>query len=141
MYWIISQSAPLVREVWSFDFDDLVSLLLAVAALLGVVWVKRTKSETSAESASTSASVTATIDSDVLGRFLVLTEEVTSLRVQLQAATERIGKLEHDIQERTKLEEYLRGEIHARDEQIRELKGRVRHLEDVCRRAGINGEE
>lgn len=70
-----------------------------------------------------------------------LTTRIEALEAEIKRLTEKIEKM-------SDFEEYLQGEIHARDKEIKRLTdqraklvARVTHLEMVCKRAGINGDD
>lgn len=137
--WAIAAEVELFRWHWSLDFDDMIALLVAVGGVLGVILIRRSQTQ--------SSSVEQHIDDGVLGRFEKYIEEVAELRVTVEYQAAELIRLREALTERAKLEEYLRGEIHARDaiidrrdEEIAGLRARVRHLEDLCRRAGLNGD-
>lgn len=124
----------------SLDIDDMAAILTAFAAILGVILIQRRYNR--------NVNTDQVVDADVLGKFLDLTNEVASLRVEVASARAEIVELRNELGRRTELEEYLRGEIHARDKQIADLQGeldrnrdRITHLEEVVARAGINGDE
>ncbi len=132
---ILAASSDLIRPTVSLDYDDILAfgLALAVAVVGAVVWRKSRTESSSTESSEV-------VDGGVLAQFMELTNkvlalqnEVTLLRVQY---TEAIAQM----QEMTKVEEFLRASMHDKDKIIEDLRKRVKHLEDVCRRAGINGD-
>ncbi len=131
--WTVAAEVDLFRWHWSLDFDDMAALLAAATALLGVVLVRRSLVK--------QRSINETVDAPVLAKFLELTNEVATLRTELAEARQEIREMRVELTNQGKVEEYLRGVIHARDKEIETLRFRVKHLEDVCRRAGINGEE
>lgn len=128
--WAIAAEVQLFRWHVSLDYDDMLALLAALGALLGVILIRRSQSNV----------VEQTIDEGVLGRFEKYIEEVTSLRVEIKEARDEIAELKTEVRQREKDEEHLRGELHERNKTIEQLKARVRHLEDVIRRAGLDGE-
>ena len=156
VWWLLAQQ-DLVRPVWSLDFDDIVSLLVAITALIGLfVW---RKSRT--ESRSDSHNVEETVDDSVLGRFQELLERITRLELDLAETKISLQKALLELKELRKLEEYLQAKLHEKDAEIiklrdeksnneREIRGlkaalaraeeRIAHLEKACRDAGIDGE-
>lgn len=81
------------------------------------------------------------VDGPVLVEFRQLLERVVALELRLGNALDKISDME-------KTEAYLEGQVHDREKRIAYLEGenlrlsvRVSHLEDVCKRAGINGDD
>jgi chromosome segregation ATPase len=126
--------ADLLRPVVSLDYDDILSLSAAVViALVGAVAWRKSRSETKSSSE--------VVDGGVLAQFMELTNKVLKLQDEVAALRNQYGEAVKELGEMRKLEEYLRSESKKKDEIIEDLRGRVRHLEDVCRRAGINGDD
>ena len=88
-------------------------------------------------------------------RIVLLESRVSVQAAELEQAKEKLAKAIAQLEEMQKVEEYLRGRLHEKDKELREvkaaatekeqeiarLKARGAHLEEVCKRAGINGEE
>ena len=81
------------------------------------------------------------VDGPVLVEFRQLLERVVTLELQLKSAINKIEVME-------KSEAFLQGEVHAREKRILSLEraliiaqDRIAHLELVCKKAGINGED
>lgn len=140
------------------DWVAVGALVTAAAALLKVFWPASSKSLTAAQE----HRVQEVVDNDVLTRFLGLADKVTKLELELAQvkldlaeAKQQLAQALLDMAEMQKVEEYLRASLHEKDQELRlvrrtaterqkeieGLRGRVRHLEEVCRRAGINGDE
>ena len=131
----------------SLDIDDMITLLSAVTALVAVFAWKRTYNK--------ERSLSETVDAPVLDQFLKLTEKVTEIKLDLASARDEIAELREQISQYIRDEAAYQAELHAKDVEIEELRAqlyaarderdslgeRVAHLEDVCRRAGINGDE
>jgi chromosome segregation ATPase len=84
--------------------------------------------------------------------------ELATTKAELAATKLGLAEALRQLAEMQKVEEYLRGRLHEKDKEIAQLKkeqevdlkrkrleidrlrSRVQHLEEVCRRAGINGE-
>lgn len=138
LYVWLAQADSVMRRDWSFDYDDLVALILAGAALITIFVTKKTRSISSTE----------TVDGGVLEKFLTLTEkvgdlerQVGTLRAELADTQEILGQTLAELTDVKRIEEYLRGVIHEKDKELAALRQRVLHLEQVCRRAGINGND
>jgi len=139
------------RDAVSLDWDDALTLVLALIAVAGVFITRKTQSETRA--------TTETIDGDVLSQFRQLFEKITTLEAEVAAQRVSLEQARAEIKEMRKLEEFLQAKVHEREQQLKEVKEqhdrevknlrsqlkaarrRISHLEAVCRRAGINGEE
>ncbi|MHC4302626.1 MAG: hypothetical protein ACYS7Y_35650 [Planctomycetota bacterium] len=118
----------------SLDYDDILSLSAAVViALVGAVAWRKSRSETKSSSE--------VVDGGVLAQFMELTNKVLKLQDEVASLRSQYGEAVKEMGEMRKLEEYLRAEGAKKDELIEDLRSRVRHLEDVCRRAGINGDD
>jgi len=130
----------LFNDVISLDWDDVLTLILAIGAVVGVFVTRRSRSEETIKSE--------VIDAGVLEQFRQLFEKIGALEVQVAAQKISLDMAHTEIREMRKLEEYLQATIHQRENQIGELKkelasarARIDHLELVCRQAGINGED
>lgn len=135
------------RDVISLDWDDLLALLLAIGAVVGVFATKKTRSTNEV------------VDGDVLDQFRQLFEKIGQLEVKVAQQAISLDRAHTEIREMRKLEEFLQAKIHERERAIVELKARhdkevrslrtqldaarkrITHLEHVCRRAGINGDD
>ncbi len=131
----------------SLDIDDMIALLSAVTALVAVFAWKRTYNK--------QRTVTETVDAPVLAEFLRLTEKVADVEHALHEANRKIDELTAKVTKYARDEAVYQAELHSKNEQIANLtdklatareeraalKVRVEHLEEVCKRAGINGEE
>lgn len=136
----------------ALELTDIASLLLATGAIITAIRTKRSKTVTKNE----------TVDADVLSQFLGLTDRVADLeglvahlQMDLAQAKLDLAQALRELAELQKVEEYLRARLHEKDKELLEvraaadekqatidrLRERVLHLEDVCRRAGINGDE
>lgn len=132
------------------------ALVTALAAVVSALKVRRTVRK------SQSHSTQDIVDSDVLAQFLALTNRMTSLehelaatRAELKATQAQLQSAVDRLEEMQKLEEYLRSSLHEKDkeltilkvtcaerqEEIERLRTRVRHLEDVLHKAGLNGDD
>ena len=133
----------------SFDIGTILNtLILLSTAFLAWYTVRATKKKLIAEAEHQDMDAAETVTDAAL-------KLLKPLNARIEALETEIKKLTAKIEEMQKLEEYLQGEIHARDTQIKTLvreraknlskidllKSRVEHLEMVCKRAGINGEE
>lgn len=137
--WLLQVDPEPFRNVWSLDWDDAVALLVAVTALVAIFVTKKTSSATFAREE--------TVDAGVLAQFKELFERLVRVEAELEAATLTITQLAAEIKAMHKLEEFLQAKIHEREGQIKSLRTalskaqkRIEHLEQVCRRAGINGD-
>lgn len=81
------------------------------------------------------------VDGPVLVEFRQLLERVVALELRLAGALDKIGELEDQ-------ESDLKQKVSRREERIlllerenEKLTERVSHLEEVCRAAGINGDD
>ena len=126
------------RDGFSFDWDDMIALLVAFAALFAVFVTKRTSAR--------SVSREEKVDAGVLAQFKELFERLVRVEAELEAATLTIAQLSTEIKQMHKLEEFLQAKVHERDSEIKSLKAelsrarkRIEHLEQICRTAGING--
>lgn len=133
-------NSGLFRDVISLDWDDALTLLLAIGAVVGVFVTRRSRSEETIKSE--------VVDAGVLEQFRQLFEKIGALEVQVAAQKISLDMAHTEIREMRKLEEYLQATIHQRESQIIELKeelvcarARIDHLELVCKRAGINGDD
>ena len=138
--WLLQTSPEAFRNVWSLDWDDAAALIIAVTALVAIFITKKTSASTFAREEK--------VDAGVLAQFKELFERLVRVEAELEAATLTVQRLAEEIKAMHKLEEFLQAKIHEREGQItglrRELaraKKRIEHLEQVCRRAGINGGE
>lgn len=126
----------------SLDLTPYINMLI-VASTAGVAFftVKATKRKTVAEAALGELSAAEAVTDAALKLISPLTERIEALELEIARLTEKIGQMQ-------KLEEYLQAEIYSRDKKIRSLENkraalvkRVTHLEEVCKRAGINGQD
>lgn len=166
--WFLAQTNDLVRPVVSLDFDDIVSLLVAIAAILTAVGIKRSVTKSKSESKAETHAVSEVVDDSVLAQFKELYEKITALELSLDRTNKTLAETQDQLKEALrelgelrKLEEYLQARLHEKDTEIlklrdeksnneREIKGltlalsraeaRIDHLELVCRNAGINGD-
>lgn len=139
MLWLAQVDPAPFRNVWSLDWDDAVALLVAVTALVAIFVTKKTSLQTLAREEK--------VDAGVLAQFKELFERLVRVEAELEAATLTVDRLAKEIKEMHKLEEFLQAKIHEREGQIKALRTelvkarkRIEHLEQVCRRAGINGD-
>lgn len=130
------------------DWATIGALGVAVIALLKAF----IPTKTSAESHSTSTNQE--VDSDVLAKFLGLTDrmadlegQLAALRLELKLTKDQLDATVLELKEMQKLEEYLRSKLHEKDKEvlglqadlasrqaaIERLKGRVQYLEEKCR--------
>ena len=140
------------------DWAAIAALTAAGAALVKAFLPAKSSSRSDSEG----HQINEEVDATVLGQFLGLTDRVATLEgtlaaVQLELAQtrEELRLALIDLAEMQKVEEYLRARLHEKDKELLEmraeaalkqaeiekLRGRVKHLEDVCKRAGINGDE
>lgn len=129
--------AELFRPELSFDINDLATLIVGLIAVYLWYRLKRLPERRRVE----------TVDSGVLEQFRQLFTRIATLEVKLSNAEASLETAICEIKEMRKLEEFLQAKVHDRDKQIQALtnqlalaRARIQHLEDVCRRAGINGE-
>lgn len=132
------------RDVISLDWDDLLALAAALTALAGIFVVRKTN----VKSTTRSRELTESVDAGVLAQFKDLFERITLLESDLKAARITIDELKAEVIDMRKIEEFLQAKVHERDKEIGGLRAeltlareRIAHLEAVCRRAGINGDE
>lgn len=132
------------RDVVSFDWDDLITLIVALVAIGGLFVVRKSKSSTISEG----HEIKENVDAGVLEQFRQLFERIAVLETNLARAQVTIEEARAEIREMQKIEEVLQAKVWEREKQIEELKEqlaaareRIAHLEAVCRRAGINGPE
>lgn len=132
------------RPIWSLDWDDLLALVIATTALIALFVTKKSKS-LAVTSAVTRGEM---VDAGVLAQFRELFDRLVQVEADLKAAKLTIDQLRQEIGQMRKVEEFLEAKVHEREKQIDSLKNelakarkRIDHLEDVCRRAGINGED
>lgn len=121
-----------MTEVWLAT----AALATGLAALLKVFWPVR--SATSSE----------IVDGDVLSQFLELTQRLANVEAELVITQDKLNEALAELKELKKVETYLEGRLHEKDKELVELRAqrdvlvaRVQHLEDICKRAGLNGEE
>ena len=121
-----------MTEVWLAT----AALATGLAALLKVFWPVR--SATSSE----------VVDGDVLQQFLELTRRLANVEAELLITQDKLNEAVVELKELKKVETYLEGRLHEKDKELVELRAqrdvlvaRVQHLEDICHRAGLNGEE
>lgn len=120
--------------------EGLLALLIALGTLVGLFVTKKTRATTRAH--------TENVDAGVLAQFKELFERLVKVEADLKAARLTIEQLRTEIQGMRKVEEFLEAKIHERESVIRGLtdelasaRRRIDHLEEVCRRAGINGDD
>lgn len=156
----VAEDPDLIRPFFSFDFDDILSLTIAATALIALFVTKRSSTRTT--TATASHAVEEVVDDSVLGRFQELLDRITKLEVDLAAAKKDLAEALREIKELRRLEEYLQAKLHEKDAEVRKLeksraqnlaeirrlkqaleeaRGRIKHLEEVCHRAGLNGDE
>jgi len=149
---------------WFIDtWQQLAFLGAAVTALVVAVRGQRTINSTISQSRE--HRVEEVVDADVLAQFLALKDSVSKLEKDLTATKADLAVTKVDLAEALrqlaemkKVEEYLRARLHEKDkellgikqdhladlaskrDEIDRLRQRVKHLEDVCKRAGINGD-
>lgn len=94
------------------------------------------------------------VNENVLEKFERLVERVTRLETQLELAQAQLSVALDELEDLKKRETYLEGRLHEKDKevldlrrkladkegQITRLRKRILHLEEVCKRAGINGD-
>lgn len=130
------------------------AILVSTAA---VAWftIRATKRKTLAEGTLAETSAAEAVTEAALKLLNPLTTRITALEAEIKRLTD-------EIKEMRKLEEYLQAEVYSRDKEIKKLtaekaanaerikhlkieivsaEGRIAHLEDVCKRAGINGDD
>lgn len=121
-------------------YADWAALITGVIALAGVFIVRKSsiRNRTTEER----------IDADVLSKFETLWLKISELEKVVAEQGFELKSAMNEIREMKKVEEYLQGKIHEREKQIKTLNAqldsarrRIRHLELVCKRAGINGED
>lgn len=135
---------------------ELIDALL-LASTAGVAWftIRATRRKTVAEAHLADSSAAEAVSQAAL-------KLVEPLNKRIEVLEKEIKRLTNEISEMRKLEEYLQAEIHARDTQIKTLTAvrtsnatkiaqltgalerarvRIRHLEELCKRAGLNGDE
>jgi len=124
------------------------SAILAVSAGIGLLTWRASKRKTEAEAKTGEASAADTLTDVALKLMEPMQERITLLEAQvkvtsqeLKVAKRELARALQELAEIQKVEEYLRGLIHEKDTEIATLRARVRHLEEVCRRAGINGHD
>lgn len=116
------------------DWAEIGALIIASAAFLKVFLPQKNKNEE--------------VNLDVAATIGVLFERISQLEIKLEAATINLDQARAEIRELQKLEVYLEGVLREREQAIDILKAqlaaardRIKHLEDVCKRAGLNGDE
>lgn len=165
--WVVAQgqvldNPPLLREYFSFDFDDIIALMLAITGLVALFVTRRT----SAKTQTTTKTKTETVDADVLGKFTELFNRITKLESELAETRIELGQALKEIGEMRKLEEFLQARLHEKDAEIRAMKKahiadldhkeeeirhlslaldaakkRIEKLEDACRTLGFDLEQ
>lgn len=115
---------------------DLLSPLLTVmvAVLVAVVTVRATRKKLLAEAANTDATAASSITDAALALVGPLGERIGNLEAEVKRLTEM-------IEEMSEREAALEEDVKEREIRLKAAYKRIAHLEDVCKRAGINGEE
>lgn len=124
---------------FAFDGGDLIAIVIALIIPLASIpfVIKRSNDRSRSE----------VVDADVLAQFATLFERIGKLEALVAQQQISLDNAYTEIREMKRLEEYLNAKVHERDKQISDLKDqlvkareRIRHLEMVCKRAGINGD-
>lgn len=124
---------------FAFDGGDLIAIVVALIIPLASIpfVIKRSNDRSRSE----------VVDADVLAQFATLFERIGKLEALVAQQQISLDNAYTEIREMKRLEEYLNAKVHERDKQIADLKDqlvkareRIRHLEMVCKRAGINGD-
>lgn len=150
----------LIRPFFSFDFDDILSLVVATTALVALFVTKRSRSDTHTDTKA--HEVSEVVDDSVLGQFKELFDRISNLETELATTKVDLARALAEIEKMRKLEEYLQAKLHEKDQEVRKLEAgrakrdadikrlrseleaarkRIKHLEEVCHRAGLNGED
>lgn len=142
------------------------ALILGATGLVALVSIRATKRKTNAEAAQGEATAADQLTATALKLLEPLQESIAKLEAKVEAQAAELAQTKLDLAEALrqlaemqKVEEYLRGRLHEKDKEIASLKksheldlkhkrqeidglrGRVLHLEEVCKRAGINGDD
>lgn len=122
---------PLLREYFSFDWDDLLALGTAIAALITALSLLiKKRSETSSKMIELSR--VEEIDAGVLGKFTELFDRITQLEKDLAETRVELRTALGEIAEMHKLEEFLQARLHEKDSEIKEMKDG--HAADILRK-------
>lgn len=106
------------------DAGPYIAAMVAIAvAMIG----KRSKVETKSEA----HEIIETVDDSVLGRFEELFDRIGILEKDLREAKEDLAQALIEIRELRRLEEYLQGKLHEREEELREARRRIDELEQI----------
>jgi uncharacterized coiled-coil DUF342 family protein len=126
------------------DWTALGIALTAAGGVLRALVVQKTRAETQ----ETIMTRTAVVDAPVLAQFRELFDRITALEKNLAETRIELKQALIAIDEMKKIEEFLEAKVHEREKAILGLRKelaaaqlRIKHLEEVCKRAGINGEE
>ena len=158
MIWYLLQVGDLIRPGFSFDVDDIIALALALTAFIALF----VRQKTSTESTVKQVQRTEVVDADVLTQFTELIRRIDNLERDLDEARKELDQAIAEIHQLRQLETYLEAKVHEREKEVRllreervellaehvrlrvelaEAKERIAHLEAVCKRAGINGDD
>lgn len=124
------------------------AFMLLATASVAVFTVRATRRKTTAEAKKEEVTAADLVTAAALKLLEPLQHRIESLEAEVKRLREEIGQYRRDEaayqaelhQKDVHIEELRMKLFEARDERD-ELKERVAHLEDVCKRAGINGEE
>jgi len=129
------------------DWVDWTALGVALTAVAGMIKALVTQ-RTQTSNQETIMTRTAVVDAPVLAQFRELFDRITALEKDLGEARIELKQALLAIDEMKKIEEFLEAKVHEREKSIGALrielaaaKLRIKHLEEVCKRAGINGKD
>lgn len=109
-----------------------------LAALVGgaitLITIKVTKRKIIAETSEREATAAEKIQQASIALLAPLTLQIEANGRKIDAQAAEIKQLRETIDAMEKTEYYLMAQIHDKDK-------RIQHLEEVCKRAGINGED
>lgn len=125
-----------IRPFFSFDYDDILSLVGVV--FLGWLWYRSKRVKTS------TSETHETVDASVLAQFAMLYDRISKLEAELSSTQDGLARALEEIVELKRLEAYLDGKLHEKDSEIRSLRQalnsarkRIRELESLCKSYGI----
>lgn len=136
--------------------------LLTITALVAALTIRATRRRTNAEAQGEETAAADVITDAALKLLAPMTARIDRLEKDLRRANKKLDEALRRIEELQKVEEYLQARLHEKDSEIKCLEEdkeknvseidrlreelasarvRISHLEEVCRRAGLNGDE